>query len=339
MDVATEPYARAAAPAEAFSSSCSTEPTTLDMSIVARRTEAHDVVSLELARPNGGPLPAWLPGAHVDVVMPDNMVRQYSLCGDCRNNRTWTIAVLREPASRGGSRYIHEHLAVGDVLQVSRPRNNFRLVDAEHYLFIAGGIGITPILAMARQVAAQGKRWTLVYGGRTRRSMAFLGTLHEIPGGELHVCPQDESGLLDLPGFLDRHEPGTKVYCCGPEALIDAVEKRCSDWPTGTLHRERFAPSAKSAALPKGAFEVELARSGRRLVVPPYTSLLTVLEEAGYKITNSCRAGICGTCFVRVLSGVPEHNDDVLSDAEREAGDGMLVCVSRAKSGFLVLDL
>ncbi|MGN6463275.1 MAG: PDR/VanB family oxidoreductase [Pseudolabrys sp.] len=311
----------------------------MNLSIVARRAEAQDVVSFDLAMADGGLLPSWLPGAHIDVMMPDNVVRQYSLCGDCRNNRTWTIAVLRETASRGGSHYIHDHLAAGDRVQVSRPRNNFRLAHAERYLFIAGGIGITPILAMARQVAAQGKPWTLVYGGRTKGSMAFLEALRALPGGEIHICPQDECGLLDLPRFLGHHEEGTKVYCCGPEALIDTVEKRCSDWPSGTLHRERFTPSTKSAALPKGAFEVELARSGRRLIVPPYTSLLTVLEEAGYTITNSCRAGICGTCFVRVLSGVPEHNDDVLSDAEREAGDGMLVCVSRAKSGLLVLDL
>lgn len=328
-----------AATAEAFSSSCSAEPAILDLSVVGKHAEAQGVVSLDLALPDGGLLPAWLPGAHIDIMLPDNVVRQYSLCGDCRNNRAWTIAVLRETASRGGSRYIHDHLAVGDRMQVSRPRNNFRLVDAEHYLFIAGGIGITPILAMARQIAAQGKPWTLVYGGRTRGAMAFIDTLRALRGGQIHICPQDESGLLDLPRFLDRHEDGTKVYCCGPEALIDAVEKRCSDWPAGTLHRERFAPSTKETALPKGAFEVELARSGRRLVVPPDTSLLMVLEEAGYTITNSCRAGICGTCFIRVLSGELEHNDDVLSDAEREAGDGLLVCVSRAKSGLLVLDL
>jgi ferredoxin-NADP reductase len=311
----------------------------LDLVVAALRNEAEDVISLTLSAPDGASLPAWRPGAHIDLTLPNGAVRQYSLCGEGGESSTWTVAVLRESKSRGGSKFIHERLSVGEQLRVSLPRNNFGLIEAERYLFIAGGIGITPILAMAREVASQGRPWTLVYGGRSRRSMAFLDELAALPGGDLKVYPEDESGLIDLPRFLDKPERATAVYCCGPEGLISAVETLCEAWPAGTLHRERFAPSKKTAELPKGAFEVELARSGRRLVVPPYTSLLTVLEDAGYKITNSCRAGICGTCLVGVLSGVPEHNDDILSDAERAAGDAMLVCVSRCKSGLLVLDL
>lgn len=316
----------------------STEPNAVfEVDVTAVKTEADGVVSLEL-RSLSGPLPSWSPGAHIDVILPNGLVRQYSLCGDPRNSDVWRIGVLREPSSRGGSRCIHDEIQPGDRLRVAVPRNNFGLVEAGRYLFIAGGIGITPILPMIRQVADEGRPWTLLYGGRTRGSMAFLDEISAYRGGEIHVVPQDEFGLLDLPRFLGAPRTDTAVYCCGPGPLIDAVEANCRSWPAGALHRERFAPSAKSK-LEKGAFEVELARSGQRLMVPAHTSLLTVLENAGHKITNSCRAGICGTCLVRVLSGVPQHNDDVLSDADRESGAVMLVCVSRSESDLLVLDL
>ncbi len=316
----------------------STEPNAVfEVDVTAVKTEADGVVSLEL-RSLSGPLPSWSPGAHIDVILPNGLVRQYSLCGDPRNSGVWRIGVLREPASRGGSSCIHEEIRAGDRLQVAMPRNNFGLVEAERYLFIAGGIGITPILPMIRQVADEGKPWTLLYGGRTRGSMAFLDEISACQGGEVHIVPQDEFGLLDLPRFLGEPRTDTAVYCCGPGPLIDAVEANCRNWPAGALHRERFAPSARPK-LEKGAFEVELARSGQRLMVPAHTSLLTVLENAGHKITNSCRAGICGTCLVKVLSGVPQHNDDVLSDADRESGTVMLVCVSRCESDLLVLDL
>lgn len=316
----------------------STEPNAVfEVDVTAVKTEADGVVSLEL-RSLSGPLPSWSPGAHIDVILPNGLVRQYSLCGDPRNSDVWRIGVLREPSSRGGSRCIHDEIQPGDRLRVAVPRNNFGLVEAGRYLFIAGGIGITPILPMIRQVADEGRPWTLLYGGRTRGSMAFLDEISAYRGGEIHVVPQDEFGLLDLPRFLGAPRTDTAVYCCGPGPLIDAVEANCRNWPAGALHRERFAPSAKSK-LEKGAFEVELARSGQRLMVPAHTSLLTVLENAGHKITNSCRAGICGTCLVRVLSGVPQHNDDVLSDADRESGAVMLVCVSRSESDLLVLDL
>jgi ferredoxin len=169
--------------------------------------------------------------------------------------------------------------------------------------------------------------------------MAFLDEIAGLGGDDVHVVPQDEFGLLVLQSFLGKHRPGTVVYCCGPAPLIDAVEAKCQTWRAGALHLERFAPSAKAAKKEKGSFEVELARSGRRLVIPPYRGILDILEENGCKVTNSCRAGICGTCLVKVLSGVPEHNDDVLSIEDQEAGDVMLVCVSRAKSDLLVLDL
>ncbi|TWI31236.1 PDR/VanB family oxidoreductase [Paracoccus sulfuroxidans] len=298
---------------------------------------AEGVAALTLQDPTGLPLPLWTPGAHIDVTLPGGLVRQYSLCGKPEDQASWRIAVLRQPEGRGGSEQVHQ-LAAGDRLTVSAPRNNFALVDAGRYLFIAGGIGITPILPMLHQVAASGKPWTLLYGGRTRASMAYLDEIALLDPDAAQIVPQDEFGLLDLPRYLDAPCNQTAIYCCGPAPLIDAVEAKCQHWPKGALHRERFEAREKPA-LPEGAFEVELARSGQRLVVPPHTSLLQVLEEAGHKITNSCRAGICGTCLVKVLAGTPQHNDDVLSDAEREAGQSMLVCVSRAQSGRLVLDI
>ncbi|MBS3650580.1 oxidoreductase [Pseudaminobacter sp. 19-2017] len=310
-----------------------------DMTVAELRLVADGVIAIELAAPDGGDLPSWEPGAHIDVLLPNGLVRQYSLCGDPSLRDRWRIAVLREPSSRGGSSWLHDQLQEGQRIAVAAPRNNFRVVESERYLFVAGGIGITPILPMVRSVAAKGKQWTLLYGGRSRRSMAFLEEIEGFQGGASHIIPQDEFGLLDLDSFLGEHQPDTVVYCCGPTPLIEAVEQRCRNWRQGALHLERFAPSEKAKTREKGSFEVELARSGRRIVVPPHRSILDVLEENGCKVTNSCRAGICGTCLVKVLSGVPDHHDDVLSLDEQAAGDAMLVCVSRAKSDRLVLDL
>ncbi|MBN8944942.1 MAG: oxidoreductase [Rhizobiales bacterium] len=309
-----------------------------DVEVISVNVEAEAVLSLELGAVTGGPLPAWTPGAHIDVILPGGLIRQYSLCGEPGCADRWRIGVLREPSSRGGSRFIHDVVRPGDRLQVATPRNNFELCGADRYLFVAGGIGITPILPMIRQAARDGKPWRLLYGGRKRASMAFLAEIDGLAGGEAHIVPQDECGLLDLPAFLGACLTDTAVYCCGPGPLIDAVEDVCRTWPAGALHREQFAPSARPAREP-GSFEVHLARSGQRLTVPARRSLLAVLEDAGQKVTNSCRAGICGTCLVKVLAGTPEHNDDVLSDAERASGAVILTCVSRAESDLLVLDL
>lgn len=300
---------------------------------------AEDVLAFELVDPDGKALPEWSPGAHVDVTFSDQLVRQYSLCGHTEDASRWRIAVLWEHDSRGGSTYMHEEVRVGTLLSVRGPRNNFRLEPAERYQFIAGGIGITPILPMVRAASAAGVPWSLVYGGRTRDSMAFTDELQHLPGGMLEITPQDEEGPLDLHGALAESELGTAVYCCGPEPLIEAVESQCANWSRGTLHRERFSPKPDPGANPDGSFEVRLVRSGVQLHVPAYEPLLDVLENGGYELDNSCRAGICGTCLVNVVGGVPDHLDDVLSDEERESGEVMLPCVSRARSNVLELDL
>jgi ferredoxin-NADP reductase len=301
-----------------------------------KETIADGVVLLTLRHPDGDALPAWTPGAHVDLVLTDGLVRQYSLCG-APDSTTWQVAVLREPDGRGGSQHVHDVLAAGGLIEVTGPRNHFELVEAKRYLFIAGGIGITPILPMIAQADRTGHDWRLVYGGRTRSSMAFRDELERL--GHVEIRPQDEYGLLDLETLLGEPEEGTAVYCCGPEPLLAAVEQQCAAWPKGTLHVERFAPKADAAQGPRHEFEVELAQSGTVLRVPPDQSVLAVVEQAGVAVLSSCQEGTCGTCETIVLDGEPDHRDSVLTAEEQECGDAMMICVSRSRSPRLVLDL
>ncbi|GLY92287.1 PDR/VanB family oxidoreductase [Actinoallomurus iriomotensis] len=309
--------------------------TDLPMVLARKETVADGVVMLTLRRTDGGPVPAWEPGAHVDVELGSDLIRQYSLCGDPADRSSLRVAVLREPGGRGGSRVVHDDLAEGDVVTVGEPRNNFPLVPAARYLFIAGGIGITPLLPMIAAVRSRGAAWRLVYGGRTRASMAFLSELGAL--SQVAVCPQDETGLLDLDSLLGEPCPGTAVYCCGPEPLLAAVEDRCATWPSGSLHVERF--KAIEATGPRTTFEVRLALSGTTFVVPPDRSILETLEQAGLQILSSCREGTCGTCETTVLDGEPDHHDSLLTEEERAACDTMMICVSRARSPRLVLEL
>ena len=310
----------------------------LELVLEKKEAVADDVVRLVLRHPDGYELPAWAPGAHVDLVLAEGLVRQYSLCGDPDDLSTLHVAVLREEAGRGGSQHVHDELGEGDVVHVRGPRNHFPLVQAERYLFIAGGIGITPILPMIAQVEASGADWQLVYGGRTRSSMAFQAELQDRYPGKVVIHPQDEAGLLDLPTLLA--DPGaTAVYCCGPEGLLAAVEERCASLPKGTLHVERFAPKEGAADGPRESFEVELAQTGTILTVPADRSVLDVVEDSGVQVLSSCQEGTCGTCETTVLSGIPNHRDSVLTDDEQAANDTMMICVSRSCSSRLVLDL
>ena len=296
---------------------------------------------LDLAHPDGEDLPRWQPGAHIDLILADGLTRQYSLCGDPRHSATWRVAVLLDPNSRGGSQYVHDKLREGDAVQVRGPRNHFPLVDAKRYRFVAGVIGITPIMAMAENVQRAGGEWTLLYGGRTRGSMAFADDLADRYPDRVTVWPQDEQGLLDLDALLGEPEEGTLVYCCGPEALLNAVEDRCAHWPEGSLHIERFAaktPTAQTDASALEQFEVVCQRSGVTLEVEAGDSILELVEAAGVPITTSCYEGVCGSCRARVLDGVPDHRDSVLKPPDKEAGD-MILCVSRSRTPRLVLDL
>jgi ferredoxin-NADP reductase len=306
--------------------------------VVGKTVVAEDVMTLELAAPSGGRLRDWTPGSHVDLLLPNGLTRQYSLCGDRRDPGTYRVGVLREPAGHGGSAFVHDELAVGDVVGVAGPRNNFPLVPSESYLFVAGGIGITPLLPMIAQAEQLGADWRLLYGGRRRASMAFLDELQAY-GDRVRVVPQDEEGLLDLATFLGEPRPGVRIYSCGPAPLLAATDRACADWPPHTLRTERFVADETGAPVRTTPFEVELARTGATVTVTPDMTIVDALGRMGVEVLTSCRRGVCGTCETTVLEGRPDHRDALLDADERDAADCMYVCVSRAISDRLVLDL
>ncbi|MFJ4342906.1 PDR/VanB family oxidoreductase [Streptomyces sp. NPDC088915] len=294
--------------------------------------EAEGVLGLLLADPEGADLPPWEPGAHLEVTLPSGAVRHYSLCGDPGDRGAYRLGVLREPAGRGGSEEVHASVGPGTVLGVRGPFNRFPLVPAERYLFVAGGIGITPLLPMVRSLPPGS--WSLLYGGRSLASMAYREELAGLPG--VTLVPQDTEGLLDLDAALGGLPPSTAVYCCGPEGLLRAVEER---WE-GALHTERFGAAASDGSEgSSGGFEVELRRSGRTVRVEPGRSLLDAVREVVPGVAYSCEEGWCGTCETKVLAGTPEHHDSVLGEEERAAGTSMMICVGRSRGPRLTLDL
>ena len=303
---------------------------TLDLVVDKRTEEAEGVISLTLTHPDGGEFPRWKPGAHIDLNLPDGVVRQYSLAGDCEDPTSYRVGVLREPAGRGGSAAVHDTLVDGSPITISWPRNNFRFVDAGRYLFIAGGIGITPILAMIREAERQGKDWTLLYGGRTRSSMAFVSEL-EAYGDRVQLVPQDELGHLDLDAALAEAAEDTLIYCCGPEGLLQAVEEKSAHWPKGSLRLERFAPKVIVRDGDDQPFEVEFTQSGAVVTVGADESILDAAKREGISVISSCETGTCGTCETTVVSGDVDHRDSILTKDEQEANRTMMICVSRAQ--------
>lgn len=304
---------------------------------VARRVDAAEGVAHLVLEPLGDvDVPPWKPGAHIDVRSAEGLVRQYSLCG-CPDDDHFEVAVLKVEGGRGGSAWVHDELVEGAEVDVVGPRNHFELSDAPEYLFIAGGIGITPILSMIRDVEARGLPWTLVYGGRTRRSMAFAEQLTQEFSDRIRLVPAEERGMLDLESILEDEHPGRRVYCCGPEPLIAAVEERMVGHENEMLHVERF--TANDADTSGDAFDVEVASSGRSVHVEEGQSIIDALADAGIEVDFSCREGTCGTCETGVLGGVPDHRDVVLDDDERAENDVMMICVGRCERGPLVLDL
>lgn len=315
-----------------------TAETERDLQIAARRDVAEGIVELTLSDPKGAPLPAWTAGAHIDLVLNKSLTRQYSLCGSPADASSLKVGVLRDPDSRGGSAFVHDKLVEGGTVRVRGPRNHFPLVASKRYQFIAGGIGITPILPMIEAAEARGADWNLLYVGRSRATMAFLDRFEN--NDRVTVWPRDEKGRFDLASVLGTPQSDTRVYCCGPEALMDAVEKGSEVWPDGSLHLERFSAKAVEASADAlDSFEVECARSGVTVTVGKDTTIFDAVEKAGVDILGSCMEGICGTCECDVLEGTPEHRDSVLSKSDRERGDTIMTCVSRSLSKKLVLDL
>lgn len=309
------------------------------LEVSGRRDIADDVIELSFRDRDGGPLIGWEPGAHIDLTVSPGVVRQYSLCGQPSDRQHYRIAVLREAAGRGGSRAVHDHVQVGSVLEVAGPRNNFALEPAAGYLFIAGGIGITPIIPMIDTAMSSGADWHLVYGGRHRTSMAYTEELEQL-GANVSIRPQDVDGLLDIEGTLSRCAPDTLIYCCGPEPLLRAVEDHCERLQLlSSLRLERFQARQPTDDVVDAEFEIELGSSGQVLSVPADRSVLDVLRDCGIDVISSCEEGVCGSCEIPVRSGIPEHRDSILTDEEREAGDRMMVCVSRSRSARLCLDV
>lgn len=295
--------------------------------------EAPGVVSLELVPPAGGALPPFTPGAHLDIRLPDGGERQYSLCGDPADTARYRVAV-REVEGGRVSRAIHQKLRPGALLQVGEPRNNFALLPAARYLFIAGGIGITPLLPMMRATNAP---WTLLFCVRGAANAPFLAEARAL-GGEVVLHDSLADTRLDVAARLGDIERGTMVYCCGPQRLMEAVEDATRHWPEGQVRFEWFAARVQEFAA-AGAFELVAAASGLTLSVPPEKSILEVLTEAGIEVPRSCEQGVCGTCECRILEGEAEHRDSILSAAERAENSVLMTCVSRAAGPRLVLDI
>lgn len=306
--------------------------------VVARELVAHDVVALELAPVDGGPLPEWEPGAHIDVEVAPGVERQYSLVGTTPQGH-WRIAVLRERPGRGGSVAVHDRLVVDDHVWVGGPRNHFGFDPTRPAVFVAGGIGITPLIAMIAAAEQVGTPWELHYAGRSRAGMAFADELASRYADHVTVSAADEEARLDLATLLAAPRDAV-VYCCGPARLMDAVQEAAAHWAPGSVRVERFEAAAEATA-PGAAFQAELELSGLTLDVPADRSLLDVAEDAGVFVLSSCREGTCGTCETPVLEGSVDHRDTVLSPAEQADDRTMMICVSRAAAGCpkLVLEL
>ncbi|MFC4946585.1 PDR/VanB family oxidoreductase [Pseudonocardia sp. GCM10023141] len=310
------------------------------MEVKAKTPITDAITQLTLVRADGRDLPEWTPGSHIDLVLGPDMVRQYSLCGEPGDLRSWKVSVLHQPDGRGGSVRVHRDVREGETLTVRGPRNNFRLVDAPRYLFIAGGIGITPLLSMIESVDRAGASWSLTYGGRSRHNMAFADDLKQAHGDAVTFVPEDTHGRIDLAGILSGAPPRTAVYVCGPEGLLGAVETMAAELDIDDqIHLERFTPRTRTDMSVADDFDVEFVRTGITLSIGPDESILQAARAVGIAAPFSCSEGTCGTCETNIVSGLVDHRDSVLSPAEREANSTMMICISRAAGPKISLDL
>lgn len=310
----------------------------IKMRLLAVRKAARNTNLYDFGTCDGSPLPAVAPGAHLDLHLPNGLVRQYSLVSALAREGKYTLGIKRDPGSRGGSSYIHEHLKAGDILTVGPVRNTFPLeLDAVNSVFIAGGIGITPMWAMIEVLEARGAPWRLHYACRTRAEALFLDDLKDDPRAELNFDDENGGRFLDLPAIIAAAPPGTHFYCCGPAPMLKAMEAASALIAPERVHVEYF--SATQPVASAGGFRVVLARSGAEFDVRAGQTILEALREQGYDAATSCEQGICGMCETPVLEGLPDHRDEILTDAERAAGDRMMICCSGCKSARLVLDI
>ncbi|RUR31222.1 PDR/VanB family oxidoreductase [Vreelandella nanhaiensis] len=315
----------------------------LIVEVIARYDEALDIVVFELADPHGRELPAFSAGAHIDVRVKDGVIRQYSLCNHSDERDRYLIGVLRDPASRGGSSAMHDEIQIGDLVQISAPKNHFPLKPAQRIVLLAGGIGITPLLCMAERLAHTDGAFELHYCTRSRERTAFYQRLVEADFAaqvHFHFDDGEPSQHLNLDTLLGQPDADTRVYVCGPKGFIDAVMTTCkaNGWPNDQVHTEYFS-GAEIDSSQDGSFEVRIASSGESFTVPADKTVHQVLSENGIEVMVSCEQGVCGTCLTRVLEGEPDHRDLYLEDHEHAANDQFTPCCSRSKSKVLVLDL
>jgi len=310
----------------------------IEVQVAAILPAADDTNLYELMRPDGALLPAADAGAHIDLNLPNGLTRQYSLVVAHPSPERYTLGIKRDPNSRGGSRYIFDELKTGQALTISAPRNHFPLAaDAAHHVLIAGGIGITPIYAMTQKLRADGSSFDLHYAGRTRSQLAFLDELANADFAHIHCDDEHGGALLDLGRVVAGVPQDSHFYCCGPTPMLEAFRAAAAVIPPERVHFEYFSPQAEASTA--GGFVVELARSGQEVFIPPGQSILETLREAGLTLDSSCQEGICGVCETKVISGIPDHRDSVLSDHEHAANKSMMICCSGCKSERLVLDL
>ncbi len=313
----------------------------IPVKVLARHEEAEGIYSYELARTDGAPLPAFSAGSHIDVHLPGGIVRQYSLYNNDQETHRYRIAVLRDPASRGGSIAMHDQVKTGDTLTISAPRNHFPLVSSPFSLLLAGGIGITPLLCMAQRLAATDRDFRLHYCTRSLSRTALKDSVAALGDrARLHLDDGDASQKLDLPKALAAAPAGTRLYVCGPAGFIDFVVNtaKAAGWPTDHLHMEYFGAAPQDTTGDR-AFEVRIASTGKTYTIAADKTVLAALQEQGVDVLASCEQGVCGTCLTRVLEGECDHRDMYLTDDEKARNDQFLPCCSRAKSPLLVLDL
>ena len=310
----------------------------IEVRLTAIRYAARDTNLFEFRSLDGRPLPSYQPGAHIDLHLPSGHLRNYSLTVADPEPSTYTFGIKRDPASRGGSRFIHDEMHVGAIVKISAPRNNFRLrEDASHTVLIAGGIGITPIWCMVQRLNALGQNWQLHYACRSRADMAFADELSNMPQAKLHF-DDEAGGFLDIAAIVAQAPADAHLYCCGPAPMLAAFESATKDRPRDQVHIEYFTAKAQAPAK-KGGFTVELARSGAEYFIPEGETILNVLLDAGVDLDYSCELGICGACEQRVIAGEPEHRDSILSEEEQAENTRVMICCAGCKSERLVLDL